>query len=68
LRCGPSQNVPDAPRTGHVLDEDDSRLSQNAGIFHPSIWGDFFLGYSNPTASSQQQVSLIPFVVALMHL
>jgi hypothetical protein len=65
LQCGQSRNVSDAPRTG--LDEDDSRLSQNAGIFHPSIWGDFFLGYSNPTASSQQQVSLIPFVVALKH-
>ncbi|TKW24719.1 hypothetical protein SEVIR_3G068100v4 [Setaria viridis] len=57
LRCGQSQQDC-APRTGHGLDEDDSRLSQNAGIFHPSIWGDFFLGYSNPAASSQQQTQM----------
>ena len=51
LQCGqqsPQQN-------SNLVDEDDSRLSQNAGIFHPSIWGDFFLGYSNPAAASSQQ-------------
>jgi hypothetical protein len=38
-------------------DEGDYRLHQNTGIFHPSIWGDFFLGSStNPAASSQQEV------------
>jgi hypothetical protein len=38
-------------------DEDDNRLRQNSGIFHPSIWADFFLGSSNPaSASSQQEV------------
>ena len=56
LQCGqqsPQQN-------SNLVDEDDSRLSQNAGIFHPSIWGDFFLGYSNPAAaSSQQQVVIV---------
>ncbi|WVZ95795.1 hypothetical protein U9M48_041515, partial [Paspalum notatum var. saurae] len=35
--------------------ERDNRLTQNTGIFETSIWGDFFLGYSNPAASSQQQ-------------
>ncbi|KAF8725626.1 hypothetical protein HU200_020167 [Digitaria exilis] len=44
-----------ATQTRRDLDEDERRLSQNAGIFHPSIWGDFFLGYSNPAALSQQQ-------------
>ncbi|CAL4903312.1 unnamed protein product [Urochloa decumbens] len=44
--------------TRHGLDGYDTRLSQNAGIFHPSIWGDFFLGYSNPAASSQQQTQM----------
>ncbi|KAG2624063.1 hypothetical protein PVAP13_3KG098200 [Panicum virgatum] len=42
-------------QNSNLVDEDDSRLSQNAGIFHPSIWGDFFLGYSNPAAASSQQ-------------
>ena len=50
LQCGQS-----SPQQISNLDEDDSRLSQNAGIFHPSIWGDFFLGYSNPAAASSQQ-------------
>ncbi|WVZ95928.1 hypothetical protein U9M48_041630 [Paspalum notatum var. saurae] len=35
--------------------ESDNRLTQNTGIFQPSIWGDFFLGYSNPAASSSQK-------------
>ncbi|KAL6864800.1 hypothetical protein ACP4OV_015951 [Aristida adscensionis] len=53
LRCCRAQQ--DASRkTQHDLDEADSRLSQNSGIFHPSIWGDFFLGYSNPAAASSQ--------------
>ncbi|WVZ95807.1 LOW QUALITY PROTEIN: hypothetical protein U9M48_041523 [Paspalum notatum var. saurae] len=39
-------------------DEGDNRLTQNTGIFHPSIWGDFFLGYSNPVSSSQQQTQM----------
>jgi len=47
------------PRTEQDLaDEGDCHLSQNIGIFHPSIWGDFFLGYSSPEASSQQKVNL----------
>ena len=55
LQCGQS-----SPQQISNLDEDDSRLSQNAGIFHPSIWGDFFLGDSNPAAaSSQQQVVIV---------
>ncbi|KAJ1261197.1 hypothetical protein BS78_09G009500 [Paspalum vaginatum] len=36
--------------------ETDNRLTQNTGVFEPSIWGDFFLGYSNnPAASSSSQ-------------
>ncbi|CAL4910726.1 unnamed protein product [Urochloa decumbens] len=54
LQCS-RQQQDSAATTRHGLDGDDTRLSQNAGIFHPSIWGDFFLGYSNPAASSQQQ-------------
>ncbi|KAF8667120.1 hypothetical protein HU200_053306 [Digitaria exilis] len=54
LRCSQSRQD-SATQTWRDLDEDDRRLSQNAGIFHPSIWGDFFLGYSNPAALSQQQ-------------
>ncbi|CAD6334944.1 unnamed protein product [Miscanthus lutarioriparius] len=47
------------PRTEQDLDEGDSRLRQNTSTFHPSIWGDFFLGYSNPAAaSSQQQIQM----------
>ncbi|CAL4896107.1 unnamed protein product [Urochloa decumbens] len=57
LQCSRPQQDFTAP-TRHGLDEDDTRLSQNAGIFHPSIWGDFFLGYSNPAASSQQQTQM----------
>ncbi|PAN16825.1 hypothetical protein PAHAL_3G089300 [Panicum hallii] len=57
LQCGQSQQA-FAARTRHHLDDDDSRLSENAGIFHPSIWGDFFLGYSNPYASSQQRTQM----------
>ncbi|WVZ95781.1 hypothetical protein U9M48_041504 [Paspalum notatum var. saurae] len=38
--------------------ESDNRPTQNTGIFEPSIWGDFFLGYSNPAASSQQQTKM----------
>ncbi|TVU30158.1 hypothetical protein EJB05_21767, partial [Eragrostis curvula] len=30
------------------------RLGKNPAGFHPSIWGDFFLHYSNPIASSPQ--------------
>jgi hypothetical protein len=57
LQCRRSQQDYSAAGTRHD-DQGDSRLRQNAGIFRPSIWGDFFLGYSNPAApnSSQQQV------------
>ncbi|CAN6358245.1 unnamed protein product [Urochloa humidicola] len=54
LQCSLPQQGSVAP-TRHGVNEDDTRLNQNAGIIHPSIWGDFFLGYSNPAASSQQQ-------------
>nr|CAB3459919.1 unnamed protein product [Digitaria exilis] len=57
LRCSQSRQD-SATQTWRDLDEDDRRLSQNAGIFHPSIWGDFFLGYSNPAALSQQQTQM----------
>ncbi|KAG0516509.1 hypothetical protein BDA96_09G009200 [Sorghum bicolor] len=44
------------PRTERDLDDEgDRRLRQNASTFHPSIWGDIFLGYSNPAAASSQQ-------------
>jgi hypothetical protein len=44
------------PRTEQDLDDEgDSRLRQNTSTFHPSIWGDIFLGYSNPAAASSQQ-------------
>ncbi|KAF8731742.1 hypothetical protein HU200_015674 [Digitaria exilis] len=56
LQCSQSRQD-SAARTRRDLDEYDRRLRQNAGIFHPSIWGDFFLGYSNPSASSQQQMT-----------
>lgn len=47
------------PRTEQGLDESDSRLRQNTSTFHPSIWGDIFLGYSHPAAaSSQQQIQM----------
>lgn len=38
-------------------------MSNNPGNFHPSVWGDFFIHYSSPTDSTQQQVDLdrIPF-------
>jgi hypothetical protein len=49
---------------------DDSRLSQNTGIFHPSIWGDFFLGCSSSpdeaAASSQQKVHFIYLSILYM--
>jgi len=43
----------------HQLQHDDADncLTRNTGIFHPSLWGDFFIGYSNP-AAPQQQVNL----------
>ncbi|XP_066368459.1 alpha-terpineol synthase, chloroplastic-like [Miscanthus floridulus] len=56
----PSRLQCSATRTRHQDDPDnkgDNRLKQNTGIFHPSIWGDTFLGYSNPAASSQQQMT-----------
>nr|CAB3452524.1 unnamed protein product [Digitaria exilis] len=57
LQCSQSRQD-SAARTRRDLVEYDRRLRQNAGIFHPSIWGDFFLGYSNPSASSQQQTQM----------
>ncbi|RCV06299.1 hypothetical protein SETIT_1G151900v2 [Setaria italica] len=36
--------------------EVDDRLSKNPCNFQPSIWGDFFLRYSDPAASSKQQI------------
>ncbi|CAD6334943.1 unnamed protein product [Miscanthus lutarioriparius] len=56
----PSRLQCSATRTRHEDGPDnkgDNRLKQNTGIFHPSIWGDTFLGYSNPAASSQQQMT-----------
>ncbi|KAL6619819.1 hypothetical protein ACP70R_034958 [Stipagrostis hirtigluma subsp. patula] len=41
--------------SARMCDDGDSRVSENTGVFHPSIWGDFFLGYSNPADSYQQQ-------------
>ncbi|CAN6331118.1 unnamed protein product [Urochloa humidicola] len=55
--CRKLQQDPVERTRHHPDDEDeaDSRLSQNTGIFHPSIWRDYFLGYSNPENSSQKQ-------------
>ncbi|KAG0516507.1 hypothetical protein BDA96_09G009100 [Sorghum bicolor] len=61
LQCCRSQQGYSAARTRHGLDDDsDNRLRQNTGIFHPSIWGDSFLGYSNPATanSSQEQIQM----------
>ncbi|XP_040376826.1 alpha-terpineol synthase, chloroplastic-like isoform X2 [Oryza brachyantha] len=33
----------------------DDRLARNPGKFHPSVWGDFFIYYTSPVDSSQQQ-------------
>uniref|UniRef100_K3ZC71 Terpene synthase n=1 Tax=Setaria italica TaxID=4555 RepID=K3ZC71_SETIT len=52
-RCQ-SQQDSSMERARHHPDEADSRLSRSTGIFHPSIWRDFFLGYSNPDNSFQQ--------------
>ncbi|CAN6340312.1 unnamed protein product [Urochloa humidicola] len=56
-QCRKLQQDPVERTRHHPDDEDeaDSRLSQNTGIFHPSIWRDYFLDYSNPENSSQQQ-------------
>jgi len=35
--------------------EEDRRASRNISGFQPSIWGDFFLTYSSPLASSSAQ-------------
>ncbi|OEL13124.1 Beta-sesquiphellandrene synthase [Dichanthelium oligosanthes] len=35
--------------------EREDRASRNISTFHPSIWGDFFLTFSSPLASSAQQ-------------
>ncbi|CAD6342706.1 unnamed protein product [Miscanthus lutarioriparius] len=62
LQCRRSQQGYSAAGTRHddLDDQGDSRLRQNAGIFQPSIWGDFFLGYSNPAApnSLPQQIQM----------
>lgn len=39
--------------------EESERLSENPANFHPSIWGDFFLHYSNPATSSSQQTRMV---------
>ena len=35
--------------------EEDRRASRNVSGFQPSIWGDFFLTYSSPLATSSAQ-------------
>ncbi|XP_062200557.1 alpha-terpineol synthase, chloroplastic-like [Phragmites australis] len=56
LKC--SQVEQQSAQTLHYDNRDekvDDRLGKNPCNFHPSIWGDFFLHYSNPAASSEQQ-------------
>ncbi|CAL4969478.1 unnamed protein product [Urochloa decumbens] len=45
---------PPAQWQRHV-DEEGNQISRNISNFEPSIWGDFFLTYSSPLASSTQQ-------------
>ena len=41
-----------------LLEEEEGNqiISRNVSNFEPSVWGDFFLTYSSPLASSTQQV------------
>lgn len=40
-----------------LLDEEGNQnISRNVPNFEPSVWGDFFLTYSSPLASSTEQV------------
>nr|CAB3495747.1 unnamed protein product [Digitaria exilis] len=43
-----------AQRQQH-MDDEGNHMSRNVSNFEPSIWGDFFLTYSGPLASSTQQ-------------
>nr|CAB3500634.1 unnamed protein product [Digitaria exilis] len=43
-----------AQRQQH-MDDEGNHMSRNVSNFEPSIWGDFFLTYSSPLASSTQQ-------------
>ncbi|KAL6646703.1 hypothetical protein ACP70R_015397 [Stipagrostis hirtigluma subsp. patula] len=45
-------------RTRDDPDENGERRSNNPAGFHPSIWGDFFLHYSNPAASPEQKTRM----------
>ncbi|KAL6640259.1 hypothetical protein ACP70R_022108 [Stipagrostis hirtigluma subsp. patula] len=53
LRCPQAQQHLAAEGSRDLVQVDD-RLGQNPCNFQPSIWGDFFLSYSNPAASSEQ--------------
>nr|QLR06791.1 terpene synthase clade-III-ancestor [synthetic construct] len=57
--CLPAAAAAAGPSGPATEAEDDDRLSKNPSSFHPSIWGDFFLTYSNPAASSQQQTWMV---------
>ncbi|GJN20989.1 hypothetical protein PR202_gb08434 [Eleusine coracana subsp. coracana] len=51
LCCRQTHQHPTEADRDEVIDD---RLGRNIAGFHPSIWGDFFLHYSNPIASSPQ--------------
>ncbi|KAL6885621.1 hypothetical protein ACP4OV_010400 [Aristida adscensionis] len=44
-----------AQKHNDLADLDDSRLGKSPASFQPSVWGDFFLHYSSPAASLQEQ-------------
>ncbi|RLM79302.1 beta-sesquiphellandrene synthase-like [Panicum miliaceum] len=52
--CASAATNPTAHRHEFV-DEEGNHVSRNISNFEPSIWGDFFLNYSSPLASSTQQ-------------
>ncbi|KAL6646707.1 hypothetical protein ACP70R_015401 [Stipagrostis hirtigluma subsp. patula] len=56
LHCRQTHQHPG--RTRNDCDEDGERRSNNPAGFHPSIWGEFFLHYSNPAASAERQIRM----------
>ncbi|CAL4969479.1 unnamed protein product [Urochloa decumbens] len=55
LRCQRTHQQPAGTLHDDHDEIDDDRPNKNPARFHPSIWGDFFLHYSNPIASFPEQ-------------
>ncbi|CAL5058396.1 unnamed protein product [Urochloa decumbens] len=55
LRCRKRHQQPEGTLHDDHDRIDDDRPNKNPARFHPSIWGDFFLHYSNPIACFPQQ-------------